>query len=114
MTDMPFQVRDLVEWLRTEAAVAEQALLELATPPLVPAFAGDLAAGPGKAEPAWGAHPAAAVEAAPDQAAVLEEILALTEELDRQSRQAALPAEDLRPRSRLGALAAAGRRWLRG
>ena len=109
---MPFQARHVVDRLRAEAAAAEQALLELATPTLVPAFAGDLASGPGNPGAAYDPQPMTTPEAVPDRAAVLEEILALTEELDRQARQAPPLCEDVRPRRSLGALAAAGRRWL--
>ena len=104
---MPFQARQVVEELHAQAAAAEQALLTLAAPALAPAFPGGFAPLPG---PDWDWEPEA--EAAPegevDRAAILAEIRALTEELERQNRR----AEDRWPRGPFGALSAAGRCWL--
>ena len=111
---MPTIARDLFARLRADAGAAERALLDLANPPLVPAFAGELAPCPDVAEPGPGAQSVPAPEHAPDQAAILAEILALTEELDRQTRRTTLPAEVRRPRGPLAALGDFGRRWLLG
>ncbi len=110
---MPFQARHVVDRIRAEAAGAEQALLELTTPALVPAFAGEAAAYPDDVGPARGHQHAPLPDSAPDPAMILEEILALTEDLDRQSRCRPPLVEEGRPRGPLGALAAASRRWFR-
>ena len=119
---MLFQARHVVDRIRAEAAGAEQALLELTPPALVPAFAGEAAAHPGDVRPARGHQPAPIppaprfdaplTDSGPDPDTILEEILALTEDLDRQSRCRPPLVEESRPRGPLGALAAARRRWL--
>ena len=126
---MPFQARQVVEEFHAQAAAAEQALLTLAAPALAPAFPGGFAPLPGAAAPRrprpapgpdwdgdwggdWGGDWEPEAEAAPegeaDRAAILAEIRALTEELERRNRR----AEERRPRGPFGALSAAGRRWL--
>ena len=112
---MPFPARHVVDRIRAEAAGAEQALLELTTPALVPAFAGE-AAYPGDVGPARGHQhaplpPASFLDSGPDPDTILEEIRALTEDLDRQSRCCPPLVEEGRPCGPLGALAAASRRW---
>ncbi len=108
---MPFQARHVVDRIRAEAAGAEQALLELATPALVPAFAGEAAPCPVDNLPARGHQHAPLPDSTPDPATILEEILALTEDLDRQTRCCVPLVEERQPRGPLGALAAASRRW---
>lgn len=111
---MPYPVRKLFDRLRADAAAATQTLLDLATPPLVPALAGNAAPCPGDSLRARGRLPDPAPLAAPDPAAILEEILALTEELERQSRRTGPPTGTQQRNGPLGTLAAAGCLWLEG
>ncbi len=111
---MPFPARDLFERLRTEAAAAARSLLDLATPPLVPAVAGNAAACPANTGPTRGSLVVPAPELNPDKAAILADIRALTEELDRQNRRAVPLTGTYRPKGPLGAAVAAGCLWLEG
>ncbi len=108
---MHFPNRDLINRLHAGAASAVQSLVDFAVPSPVPAVAGDLASGPADRRTARVAPPHPAPESAPERAAILADILVLTEELDRESRRAVAVTGSRRPRR---PLAAAGCPWLEG
>ena len=111
---MHFPARDLLQRLRAEAAAAAQTLLDFATPALVPAPAGNNAPRPAGTGPTRGALLAPAPEISPDKTAILADIRALTEELERQNRRAVpLPGRH-RPNGPLGKAVVAGCLWLEG
>ncbi len=108
---MPFPVPDLLDRLRAAATAAVQTLQDLANPALVPALAGDSAARPTGRRQARVSPPDPAPESDPEQDAVLADILALTEELDRLNRRA-VPLTGSRRSD--GPLPVAGCFWLEG
>ncbi len=111
---MPFPARDLLRRLRAEAAAAAQTLLDFATPPLVLAVAGNAAPCPADTGPTRGTLLVPAPALDPDKAAILADIRALTEELDRQNRRAVPVTGTHRPNGPFGAAVAAGCLWLEG